>query len=852
MNRVHFILITLLFLTAPLSYAQGVQFNSSDDLIDERTSYEVFSQDRPGFRRPFKLEFSWYLDDLKQIGNIFSIKGAGQEYSYSLRYMNSPPIKSFLKFSLDGVENLLTIPLDSEILGAKKWIKTSVVFDPNAGKISISIDEKTYVTKVYKLDKKVLYPEIYFGKHGEVIDVPDMAIKNLYVGNEYQNYIFEFDESEGEKVYDVRGKHYGTIHHPNWLITNSYFWKHRFSLESNEVTSLAFDENAQRFLIAKTDSLLDYNFHNETKRKLRYKNPLPVPMRLGMSFVDPDHNKFFVYEVNDIPVGATTIGALNLESLTWEEHSNIQLPKQRHHHNSFLDSGNNQFYIFGGFGNQRLSNTFNRYDISSGTWDVVKFSGDIITPRYFAGLVKINDEEILLFGGLGNKSGDQSVGMKYYHDCFKVNFSTKIIQKLWELDREQANMVSSRNMVLSKDKSSFYTLNYRQYISHTYLQLYKYSIENGAIEQLGDSIPIVSERIRTNANLYLNPQTDELFCAIQEYELDGSNRIKIFSIDNPPVSKGVLDKYAKENKIPSVYSMALVLAVFVIVLLAFVILKRRRMKREHIENQVDLVKNNTNEGGVITPKENAVFLFGEFNVTNQAGRDVTYLFSPNIKKLFLMILLNSNREEAKGVTSEEIYATIWPDKTIKNAKNLKNVTLNQLRNIITELKGVAIVYTDKRFVLEFDENFYCDYYRLLKRIDAFNIDNNVSNRDLIVLLDVLKRGVFLKAQEDEYFDKYKKDVEYAVLKDIPFLIREFYENQKYTMVLSMTDILESIDSLSEISFYYKIHTYLKLGMDVKARKHYNAFVVEYKKVMDDDFTMTFREVAKRIPRRKLG
>ena len=108
-------------------------------------------------------------------------------------------------------------------------------------------------------------------------------------------------------------------------------------------------------------------------------------------------------------------------------------------------------------------------------------------------------------------------------------------------------MVSSRNLVVSKDSSSFYNLSYPEYVASTYLQLYEYSIKNGNYQTLGDRIPMVSERIRTNANLYFNKDTNQLFCTTQEFELDGSNKINIYSLNAPPISKEIIYNPIKKS-----------------------------------------------------------------------------------------------------------------------------------------------------------------------------------------------------------------------------------------------------------------------------------------------------------------
>ena len=78
-------------------------------------------------------------------------------------------------------------------------------------------------------------------------------------------------------------------------------------------------------------------------------------------------------------------------------------------------------------------------------------------------------------------------------------------------------MVSSRNLILNSDSSAFYNLSYSEYISSTSLQLYKYTIKDGVYIKLADSIPMNSESIRTNANLYFDTSTNELYTTTKEF-----------------------------------------------------------------------------------------------------------------------------------------------------------------------------------------------------------------------------------------------------------------------------------------------------------------------------------------------
>ena len=89
-------------------------------------------------------------------------------------------------------------------------------------------------------------------------------------------------------------------------------------------------------------------------------------MRLGTSFLDPDNNKLYVYELYDVLDDKSTIAAIDLVNPEyWTEISSLRLSQQRHHHNGIFNPNTEEYLIFGGYGNQKYTNAFNSYDINS-------------------------------------------------------------------------------------------------------------------------------------------------------------------------------------------------------------------------------------------------------------------------------------------------------------------------------------------------------------------------------------------------------------------------------------------------------------------------------------------------------
>ena len=825
--------------------SQGIRFNSSESSIVERTSYNVFVHDQPKFSGNFSIEFDLSIIDSKVFGYVLNIKDKDNPISYSLAYIDNTGGNGELKLNLDGVKKLLSVPIEKELIGSRKWMKIVLNFNSTSKEITLKVNDKIFSSIENEFNNTIV-PEIHFGKHGSVIDVPLMAIKDLIITNKKQSTLFNFNESNGNDVYDSNGDLFGTVDHPNWLITESYNWKLISSKSFNKVTSVTFDENNNRFIYQNTDTLSFYDHTNNKRSFYSFKNKLTLPMRLGTSFLDPNENKLYVYELSDVLDGKSTIASIDLKTPEyWTKNSSLKLSQQRHHHNGFFDPRSNKYLIFGGYGNQRFTNAFNSYDIKNDNWEPVTFTGDIISPRFFAGMTHIGDQNLLLFGGQGNETGEQSIGKTYYYDCYKINLKTNNIQKLWDVKQENTKMVSARNMVLSKDSTSFYTIGYSEYNPSTFLQLYNYSIKDGSHKIFGDSIPMISEKIRTNANLYLNNSTNQFFCVTQEFEEDGSNKINIYSLNDQPVSKDNI--YIIEKKSSSNIVFTLIILLFMSGVLYYLkyLNKKRKKKKNEFKAQVQNILK-PQKGNTIEIKSNATFLFGSFRVIDKNKKDISYLFSPKIRQLFLLLLFSSKQKGVSGLTSERIHSTLWPDSTPQKAKNLKNVIISQLRNILKDLDGLELIYSRSRFFMEIEDEFYCDYFNFSAQLESLR-DDLLDYNSLNELTNLISPGKFLLSINDECFDKIKKNFEYEILKIIPNQLKRMYTNKDYSPIIPLTEILFNIDSLNETAFYYRIHTLHDMDLTLKAKKQFNDYIIRYNKIMGDNFPGTYKDVIKQIP-----
>jgi two-component SAPR family response regulator len=810
-----FLSLFFLFVFLSKNFSQGLSFHANDELISKRTAYTVFGNKSLHFDDFLEVSFEMSIHDINTFGYVCYIKNKTDETSYALT-INTEHDTVYLKLSLVGKYSLLQVPLDAKSVGYKKWLHIELIFDGQKKEIALTVNKKTSCIKENEV-KNNYSPVIIFGKHDSYVDVPKIAIRNLSIEGKNKSLNFQLNESAGNEAFDSKGKKYGIIENPEWLINDSYYWKLRCEKNFENPAVINFDTIRQQFILLDKDSAFTFSLNNNRLFLANYAHNHSLDTRLGCSFIDDKENKLYIYEVNNLPFNSISVSVLDLLTGKWEDGATHQLPQQRHHHSSFFNAETKRFTIFGGFGNQRYSNSFDTYYIDQNQWITENFSGNVIHPRFYSGQAKINDHQSILFGGIGNQTGDQIVGRSYSYDCYLIDYEGKNIEKLWEIPLSSTGLVSVRNMVLADDSASFYTLCYPEYIPATSLKLYRFSIENGNYEISGDSIPFTSERIESNANLYYNNQTREFYCTTQVFSPNGSSVIKIYSLDSPPSTRKDISPAKKNTR----WKKAAYLGILILLLaigFRFCLSCKKKIKtpNKRIQDKIKELE--------LTPdpqKANSIYVFGAFTVIDYRNKDVSYLFSPKLKQLFLYILF-AGMENEKGIDSQTIHATIWPDKTAENAKNLKGVALNQIRKILTDLDGIELVFRDGYFKFELTGNLYVDY---LEFIELINKEKALLQEDTIRrITEITTRGMFLKSIEFPEMLRIKQVLKNKIKNLLFPEIVSLYRENKYTQAIYLAKTLNRIDEKDENVFKYEIESYIKSGLTDLAKKRYNNFL----------------------------
>ena len=848
--------LCLLFLLTGMTlfaYSQGLLFQANDKEIKERTSLQIFQEGEiPCFTKNFQLSFELSIRDFDTFGYVFLLKEDQGKTKYSFTYTYLDGENSTFKFNTDGKENHYSLNLRNDAL-AYQWIPVSFAFDLQQDVLTIRIGDNE--KKITSLGLKDTFcPHLFFGRYDYILDMPTFAIRNLKLeGDRSHSYTFPLNENEGEEVHTSTGEVLGTVVNPVWLINGSYHWEKLFEYSFQTPSGITFEPDSQRLIIFSQDSLLTYNLLKRQPQKYSYSNKLPVKLQLATHFMNTTDGKLYVYELNNLPLGDATVAALDLNNQEWKQTGVAALPVQLHHHDGFWDETTGKYLVFGGFGNKRFNNTFLEYDIEGDRWDTLSYSGDRIIPRYFSGMaVNKNREHIYVFGGMGNESGEQSVGRNYLHDLYLLDRKQQSVRRLWQ-NASDHRLVVARDMILTPDEKYIYALCYPEYLSDTYLQLYRLTVDDGTMKALGDSIPMRSEEIMTNANLYYNSLTHEYYCTTTEFDKKGHTVIRTYVLSAPPVSLDEIRSYGSRSSLEIRWLW--IMAGIGVLLLAggvlFVRKKRGKQRNAVLESSSVLMSppvgrepDKSVQGKETLAKEdfesslvrpNAVYLFGPFTVIDRNGRDITHLFSSRLRQVFIYILLHSTHN---GVLSASLNEVFWPDKPDDKVKNLKGVTINQIRKNLAELDGVELVHDKGYFRLVFTD-CYCDYFRFRTLKNAEEVENELGI--------LLMRGKFLDGMDAGMMDHFKQKVEEFLSSFLPLEIERLYQQHKYDAVIRFCNVLFRVDPVNELALAYGMHALNHTGSSQEAILQYSLFVREYRQMMNEEYSISYAELMSKNP-----
>lgn len=821
-RKICFTLI-LIFSAVPICAAQGLRFNGGERPINDRTSLAVPKKGGLPFQDSLSISFDLMVFPEEQYGYLFRLRNSSGK--------KEPTIDFFYGHMYDKSEfeiiwtgrrfiSSMHIPI-GELDPLRRWTRVSVKFDLIRDSVYMRVGDK-FKTSGYMEMSGISKPELVFGRCESLIDVPSFAMKNLRIEGGGKEIFFPLDEDSGDIARSSKKMVSGKVTNPVWLMRESISWNKRGTFSSGKFQCVGYDSYKKEVYLFDRDSIRFLNITENSFGAKPFFEKCPVGIFLGSNFYEPKTKTIYAYELYyDFPLRGNqpSIGRLNSSALTWRPVSYETMNMQMHHHNSFVDTLRNRFIIYGGFGNRKYNGDFYEFDLGKEEWKRwPRLKGDTVWPRYFSAMgYDGKNHKLYIFGGKGNESGDQLVGGNYMYNLNEVDIDSLTVKRLWEIPWQGRDCVVARNMVIAED-GFFYALCYPESCTESEILLYRFSIKDGSYKVLADPIPIYSDKITTNANLYYDSSLAKFIATIEESTNDVNSKTTVYTLSYPPQA------FVTHRKawIPYIISASVLIfiAAFLIIILRFIKMSRLRAK---IPANISPVQD----------KPNSILLFGDFTVLDRNGNDVSSKFTKKLRDFLLIILKHIDE---RGVSSKKISGMLWPDKEEDKAKNIRGVTANALRKQLMLLNGVCLVFQDRKFCLEISREFYCDYLEFFKIL-------NSRNPDLDKFISIVSRGKFLAGEQEPVFDKMKADVEAWIEQIMQAEIKRRYDLKQFKNVITCADIIFSIDPLSETALSYTIKSLIALDKGEEAILKYRYFVTKYQKDYGEEFFKSYESLS---------
>ena len=779
------------------------------------------------------------------------------------------------------------------------WNKFSLRYDSHAG-ISFWLNGK-FVARSPDLFKDLCL-RIFFGAnyyHGfRNTDLPSMEIRNLEVsGGAATKYFWPLNELEGEVATDSISNKKATVLNPLWVRSQHERWEAAESFTVKGNPSVAFDPVSEHLFVVNNDSLYTYDARTKQLTAVALSKPENRLPEGNQSIYDPVQRKLYNFYID-----RKHISVYDSATAQWEPELSADRALTAYWHvNKFISGYDSCLYIFGGYGYNKYKNTIQRVHLYRHTWDTVKgrrwdtvtargwdtvkATGDYFEPRYLSALGQnAAGDTAYLLGGYGSQSGDQMLSPGYYYDLFVFDVRNRHMQKRFTLKEPEDHFVLANSLVINNRERSYYTLIYPKDRFDTRLRLIKGSLTEPSYQLLGDEIPYWFNDAKSFSDLFYCSGSQLLMAVTLRHLEDQTVRVNLYTIAVPPDAPVVSVAAARGGYWYWAGGLGLALVVGGVVVF-------RRARRGSLEQRSGKVRTiakpvvantlivaNEPDQAIVSqhvaghpvadtphaldaphaldkadkPAEPAespapkpgIFLFGNFTVIDREGEDITNLFTPLLKELFLLILIYTIKYE-KGVTLEKLNETLWSNMDEKNAKNNRAVNIGKLKSILEKLGDCTLKKETGRWVFVFNAQEVPVDFAQFVRIQSKKPDPVATSREepsparMEQLLHLVQRGAFLSQENYEWLDDIKSDTSNTTLEVL----------QKFSATLSVADHAELLiniantifffDELNEPALAMKCKSLVFLGRHAIARNVFEKFASKYKDIYGEEFKDSF-------------
>jgi len=839
------VVIALLLNAKGFAQSYGLTFSSHEVVLEKRSSLDLSPEDSLCFAKDFALEFDMnflphYVTYFGYVVRIISSDNQNIDliYDQKSRFFKLITGEHFsgISFSIDSVQLCNT------------WNRCNLKFNLQNHSLQCYVNGKLCGSSNFNITGncfKFLWGANDFQKF-KTRDVPPMQIKDIRIYEQGTlKHFWPLDEDSGEICYDRTGGLNAKAKNPLWIKPEHEHWELAGSFEVNGYAAAAYNAKDDILYIAGSDSMALYSFKNE-QSKVEWQTLHHENLLLGSQAIyDSTTNKLYAFYIDQ-----KKIAAYNFDKKEWDKDFVFYVLTEFWHANKFISPADTSLYMIGGYGQLRYKNLVQQYHFATNKWDSVPVTGDYFPPRYLAAAgADIKGKYAYIIGGYGSQTGDQMLDPRNYYDLYRYDIKNKAFKRMYGLKRMGTPFTFANSLVIGPGPDEFYGLTFPNDCFNSSLHLIKGSLSDSAIQFAADSIPYSFHDIESFADLYYSPLSKKLIAITFLYSnadaKEKNTRVKIYTLNFPP-QPAIVPKIAIQEK-NNLYFFVIAGAAAMCALFYFLFrqyyLRKRSSAIPPAANSDEDLQNTAAIPYFLSEAEKnhqpAVYLFGHFQVFDKEGSDITPLFTPLLKELFLIIIIYTFKD-GSGISSEALNEMLWNDKSVKDAKNNRSVNIAKLKVILEKVGDCSINKESGYWLFQIpDENIYVDY----KKYTSLLQHRQEPDKAYInALVDIIKRGAFLFQTEYNWLDNTKSDVSNTIIDICLHFIKTQNIAKDPEFIIKITHYIFNFDQLNEEALIYKCKCLILLKRHTLANNTYLKFIKDYKDIYDEDFGKSFHEV----------
>ncbi len=246
--------------------------------------------------------------------------------------------------------------------------------------------------------------------------------------------------------------------------------------------------------------------------------------------------------------------------------------------------------------------------------------------------------------------------------------------------------------------------------------------------------------------------------------------------------------------------------------------------------------NKTAQPGGVAAGKPAILLFGSFAVTDGEGNDISRLFTPLLKELFLLIVIHTIKQ-GQGITPDHLNEILWNDKSSEAAKNNRAVNMRKLKTILEQLDNITLKKEAGRWMLQYEPAaayIDLDIFQQLVQQRA-----QLDRAHIRQLMGIVKRGAFLQQTEYRWLDDIKSDISNQALDVLIQASAMLSSPEDAPLQIEIANSIFSFDAVNEQALRLKCRSLVLLGRHAIAKNTYEQFVKEYRHMYAEDFPESY-------------